>query len=195
MLVGEPTHRLSACRRVLSRAAASLALVVVACVPAVALAALPPHVAEDGNASPDACAICHRAHTGNVAMSYRTTASADPTGNALIIAPVPEYGTPGFPAPQRGDVGLCFTCHGGGGLGSQYDVETSFTLSSTHILASLPSSYGPSPKMCSSCHDPHGTDRVSGAPYPKLLRAWEGTGTVLSKTENCTTCHGTLRPS
>jgi hypothetical protein len=158
-------------------------------VPAVAFAAVPPHVAESGSASPDACAICHRTHTANVELSYRTTASVDPTGNALIIAPASDYGTPGFPAPQPADVGLCFTCHGGGGLGSQYDVETSFTLESTHSIAPSTSEFGPSPKMCGSCHDPHGTDRVSGAPYPKLLRAWEGTRTVLSKEEYCAACH------
>ncbi|MDO8915528.1 MAG: hypothetical protein Q7W16_05545, partial [Coriobacteriia bacterium] len=133
-------------RRAVSRAAALLALVVVTCVPAAALAALPPHVAE--SASTDACAICHRAHTAPVDLPYRTAASIDPTGNALIVGPYTAFGTPGYPGPLPADVGLCFTCHGGGGLGSQYDVETSFTAPSTHIIASAVSSFGPSPKMC-----------------------------------------------
>jgi len=188
---GRPSRRVPA----LPRALAALALAVIACGPATALAAVPPHVTET-TVSPDACAICHRAHTSNVELSYRTTASVDPTGNALIVAPPSAVGAPGFPEPKNGDVGLCFTCHGAAGLGSQFDVETPFSLVSTHTIAPLASAFGPSPKMCGSCHDPHGTDRaVGGNPYPRLLRSWVDTTTaVFTREEYCASCH-TTRPA
>jgi len=173
------------------RALAALATVAVLTLPASAFAALPPHVTEDTQTA-GSCAICHRAHTANVSLGYRSPLAIETTGNALIIAPASEFGSPGFPAPARGDVGLCYTCHGSPGLGSQFDVETSFTLESTHSLIPLTSSFGPSPKVCGSCHDPHGADRVSvgGAPYPKLLRSWTDTSTaVFSREEFCASCH------
>jgi predicted CXXCH cytochrome family protein len=145
-----------------------------------AFAATPPHVVASGTVAPDACAICHRAHTGNADLPYRTTASTVPTGNALIMSPT----------PARGDVGLCYICHGAAGLGSSLVVETSFTLVSSHTIAAQSSTYGPSPKMCGSCHDPHGSDRVSGLPYPRLLRAWESTTVArFSGEEYCAACH------
>ncbi len=173
------------------RAFATLAAVLVLAWPAYAAAATPPHVTEDTQTA-GSCAICHRAHTANVEQAYRSPLSIDPTGNALLIAPASEFGSPGFPAPARGEIGLCYTCHGAPGLGSQFDVETSFTLESTHSLMPLTSSYGPSPKVCGSCHDPHGADRVTpgGAPYPRLLRSWVDTSTaVFSKEEFCASCH------
>jgi predicted CXXCH cytochrome family protein len=145
-----------------------------------AFAATPPHVVASDTVAPDACAICHRAHTGNVDLPYRTTASTEPTGNSLIMSPT----------PARGDVGLCYICHGAAGLGSSLVVETSFTLVSSHTIAAQSSAYGPSPKMCGSCHDPHGSDRVAGLPYSRLLRAWESTTVArFSGEEYCAACH------
>jgi predicted CXXCH cytochrome family protein len=146
----------------------------------VAFAALPPHVVASGTVAPDACAICHRAHTATVDLPYRTAVSTEPTGNALVMSPTPD----------RGDVGLCYICHGAAGLGSSLVVETSFTLVSSHTIAAQSSTYGPSPKMCGSCHDPHGSARVAGLPYPRLLRAWESTTAArFSGEEYCAACH------
>jgi predicted CXXCH cytochrome family protein len=173
------------------RTSCGLLFAAVLIVPAVANAASPPHVTEDTQTA-GSCAICHRAHTANTELGYRIPTSPDMTGNALIIAPPPGVVTPGFPAPQRGDVGLCYTCHGAPGLGSQFDVESSFAQESSHSLSPQTSAYGPSPKLCGSCHDPHGADRVTpgGAPYPKLLRAWAAPSTpVFSREEYCTSCH------
>lgn len=164
-------------------------------VPVVAFAALPPHVAESTQTA-GTCAICHRAHTANSDQAYRTPLSVELTGNALIIAPPSAFGATGFPAPNRGDIGLCYTCHGAPGLGSQYDVETSFTLVSTHDMRPAVSSYGPASKVCGSCHDPHGSDRApGGAPYARLLRSWADTTTAVFEREAfCAACHA-ARPA
>ncbi len=162
--------------------------------PAVAEAGVPPHVAPTGTVETDACAICHRGHTSNAGLPYRTTQSIEPTGDALIIADHPRG------APSDGDVGLCFLCHGAAGLGSNTDVESSFSRSSVHALAPAVSAFGPSPKMCGSCHDPHGSDlsaladpavgAPAQAPYAGLLRSWVDTDTVAFwREEYCASCH------
>ncbi|MDO8964509.1 MAG: cytochrome c3 family protein [Coriobacteriia bacterium] len=160
------------------RAIGVFALVAVLFVPAAALAAVPLHVPE--TTTTDTCAICHRAHTATTMVPYRTRESTITTGTSLILST----------DRARGDVALCFNCHGVGSLGSSFDVETSFTLVSTHSIAPLTSPYGPSPKMCSSCHDSHGADRTpSGTPYPRLLRSFDGTTSVFSGEEFCAACH------
>jgi predicted CXXCH cytochrome family protein len=168
-------------RPVLFRGLLVAALAAVLLAPGASMAfAVTPHVVASGTVAPDACAICHRAHTGNVGLPYRTTVSTVPTGNALIVSP----------SPARGDVGLCYLCHGAAGLGSSLVVETSFTLVSSHTIAARASAYGPSPKMCGSCHDPHGSDRVAGLPYARLLRAWESTTVArFALEEYCAACH------
>ena len=58
------------------------------------------------------------------------------------------------------------------------------------VSLSRESSYGPSPKDCSDCHDSHGAARTaSDTPYPALLRAREGTGAVYAGDAYCDTCH------
>lgn len=146
-----------------------------------AASALPPHVVTTDTVTIDACAMCHRAHSANADVPYQTDASLVPTGNSLLIASEPE----------RGDVSLCYVCHGVAALGASVDVETSFSMESTHVLAPASSAYGSSPKMCSSCHDAHGTARTaSGTPYPSLLRAFsDPTTEVNSGEEYCVVCH------
>jgi predicted CXXCH cytochrome family protein len=149
-----------------------------------AFAAMPPHVPD---ASPtDSCAMCHRAHTADSAVPYRTTESTETTGTSLLIST----------DPSRGDIALCLTCHGVGQLGSNTDVESAFSRASVHSLAPTSAPYGPSPTYCSTCHDPHGTDRTtSGTPYPALLRSYslESTTPVFAGEEYCATCH-TVQP-
>jgi len=145
---------------------------------------LPPHVPD---ASPtDSCAMCHRAHTADTVVPYRTPDTTETTGTSLLIAS----------DPARGDVSLCLTCHGVGQLGSNTDVESAFTSASVHSLAPASAPYGPSPLMCSSCHDAHGTDRTtSETPYPSLLRAYstDSTTPVFAGEAYCATCH-TVQP-
>jgi predicted CXXCH cytochrome family protein len=128
----------------------------------------------------DACAICHRAHTATGSVPYRMPGSTDTTGSSLI-ASTEASGT---------DVPLCYSCHGIAQLGSAADVQSSFESSSVHVLAPATSPYGTSPKLCSSCHDSHGSARTaSGTPYPALLRSFEGTAAVMTGEEYCAACH------
>ena len=152
--------------------------------PVIAIAAPAPHVVDE--AGTDACAICHRAHTANTRLPYRSQLSVEPTGDALVLSA--DSG--------RGDVDLCYACHGIASLGASVDVESAFAMESTHSLAPAASPYGPSPKLCGSCHDSHGQDRTGGgATWPKLLRSWASTTTpVFSGDEYCTSCHA-ARPS
>jgi predicted CXXCH cytochrome family protein len=125
--------------------------------------------------------MCHRVHT---------SASEIPTGldfggnraNALIV---------GKAGADGGDVQLCYVCHGVDSLGSSDDVQSQFESGSSHRLTPDSSSYGPSYKECSDCHDSHGsTKRSDGSPYPALLRSRSATGgLVYSGSEYCATCH------
>jgi predicted CXXCH cytochrome family protein len=149
---------------------------------ATALAAVPPHVPD--TAPTDSCAMCHRAHTADAVVPYRSSDTTETTGTSLLMAP----------DPTRGDVSLCLTCHGVGQLGSNSDVESAFARVSVHSLAPSSAPYGPNPLYCSSCHDAHGTDRTtSGTPYPALLRSYEGTQAVFTGEQYCATCH-TVQP-
>ena len=128
----------------------------------------------------DACAICHRTHGATGSVPYRMPGSTETTGSSLI-ASSESSGT---------DVPLCYSCHGIGQLGSAVDVQSSFESSSVHSLAPATSPYGTSPKMCSSCHDSHGSARTaSDTPYPALLRSFEDTAVVMTGEEYCATCH------
>lgn len=157
-------------------------------VPAAAFAEVPVHVTPS-TPDPDSCALCHRAHTATGDMQYQTGSSVEPTGaSALVIAPEPD----------RGDVGLCYLCHGVAVLGASIDVETSMTLSSVHRVApSTSPTFGPNPKMCSSCHDSHGSARMpDGRPYPALLRAWTSSATTVTAGEEyCDACHQNRSPA
>jgi len=95
--------------------------------------------------------------------------------------------------PSRGDITLCYACHGVGQLGSNSDVQSAFEGSSVHTMTPGTAPYGPSPLYCSTCHDPHGTDRTVGnSPYPRLLRSFEASTTpVFSGEAYCATCHTT----
>ena len=131
-------------------------------------------------ATSDACAICHRAHGATGSVPYRMPGSTDTTGSSLIVSSEAS-GT---------DVPLCYSCHGIGQLGSAADVQSSFESSSVHVLAPAVSTYGTRPKLCSSCHDSHGSARTaSGTPYPALLRSFEGTAVVMTGEEYCAACH------
>lgn len=128
----------------------------------------------------DACAMCHRAHSGANDATW-TSQSFGASGSALVV------GTPS----GDGDVDLCYSCHGAAMLGASTDVETSFETSSAHSLAPSTSPYGASPKQCSSCHDSHGSERVAtDTPYPVLLRANTTTDSwVYSGDDFCGACH------
>lgn len=156
--------------------ASALALAAFALVSARPAAALPPHVAAERDT--DACAMCHRAHTATGDVVFPASLGSTATSSALLI---------------RGetDRDLCFTCHGVDAIGSEIDVQTDFEAISAHLLAPLPSAYGPSPKQCGACHDVHGSERTaSGTPYPALLRVESPTRTqVFSGEEFCACCH------
>jgi hypothetical protein len=146
-----------------------------------ASAATPPHVVlESQRANTDACAICHRAHAANAVVPYRMFESAEMTGSSLVLST----------DPASGDVQLCFACHGQGQLGSNKDIQTNYLKTSVHALAPATAPYGPSPLYCSTCHDSHGSARVTtDVPYPRLLRSFEGTTPVYTGEAYCATCH------
>ncbi len=139
----------------------------------------PPHVPTEMET--DACAMCHRAHSGASDAYYRTRWSADITMPALIV------GT----SSGVGDKDLCFACHGVGALGSGTDVEGAFSGGSGHSLPPSSSPFGPSPKNCSDCHDSHGMERdASGAPFPALLRSRDASNNYFYQgVAYCAACH------
>jgi predicted CXXCH cytochrome family protein len=93
-------------------------------------------------------------------------------------------------------VGLCFTCHGTGALGSNEDVQTAFSNESSHSLEPQGSPFGPLRKNCGTCHDSHGTAKdAAGNPYPALLRVADGATAVYSGEEYCAACHKPGRPA
>ncbi len=144
-----------------------------------AFAETAPHVST--SSTPDTCAMCHRAHTAPGTFGRSTPDSWDMTSSALALA-VPS---------DTGDTQLCYVCHGFEALGSGTDVQSSFNATSAHALAPTTSAYGPALKQCSSCHDSHGSDKIStGTPFPKLLRSRTQTGTAVFQAEEyCATCH------
>jgi predicted CXXCH cytochrome family protein len=167
----------------LTRVALCAVLLFVAlAIPAIALAAeVPPHVTtEEG---PDACAMCHRAHTAPGVVARSQFGSWETTGSALVIAD---------PSSNSGDAALCLTCHGVEGFGSRLVVQDDFIRDSAHTLLPDASRYEEVPdKQCSSCHDAHGSEkRDDGTPFPGLLRAFtEGGDPVYAGEEYCATCH------
>lgn len=172
-------------RQLVVGVAVAAAAFVMAAVPAFAQTA--PHVAV--GATPDTCAMCHRAHTATAPFGRSAADSWEPTGNALVLAAVDASGT-------SGDTMLCYACHGVDALGSGTDVQSSFLATSAHDLAPAAAPYGPSVIQCSSCHDSHGSDEVAtDVPYPYLLRARTSTGTAFFQGEAyCATCHFEDRP-
>jgi predicted CXXCH cytochrome family protein len=142
---------------------------------------LAPHIATNENT--DVCAMCHRSHSS---ASPETWAShtGTPTERSSLLVGTSQY-----------DVELCYACHGVAILGAATDVQTPFESGSGHLLAPETSAYGPSPKDCGDCHDPHGSARnASDAPYPALLRSFNASGTAFYAGDAyCASCHG-VRP-
>ncbi|MFU8891859.1 MAG: cytochrome c3 family protein, partial [Anaerosomatales bacterium] len=168
--------------RLIRVALGAVLLVTMLVVPVTALAAdLPPHVTtEEG---PDACAMCHRAHTAPGVVARSQSGSWDTTGSALVIAD---------PLSNAGDAALCLTCHGIEGFGSQIVVQDDFLRDSAHTLLPDASRYEEVPeKQCSSCHDAHGSEKgEDGTPNPGLLRALTELGEPFyAGEEYCATCH------
>ncbi|MDF1541805.1 MAG: cytochrome c3 family protein [Anaerosomatales bacterium] len=168
--------------RLIRVALGAVLLVAALVVPGTAVAVdLPPHVTtEEG---PDACAMCHRAHTAPGVVARSQSGSWDTTGSALVIA---------NPLSNAGDAALCLTCHGIEGFGSQIVVQDDFLRDSAHTLLPDASRYEEVPeKQCSSCHDAHGSEkRADGTPYPGLLRALTELGEPFYEGEQyCATCH------
>lgn len=137
-----------------------------------------PHV--PFTADTDVCAMCHRSHAAASDAWYRFL-SGGGTGSALLVVP-----TVGL-----GDTAMCYVCHGVGALGAEVEVESAFEASSSHRLVPYASTFGPSPKQCSDCHDSHGSERdASGTPYPALLRSVTSTGAKFTSGEEfCAVCH------
>lgn len=149
--------------------------------PAIAYAAdLPPHVTpEDG---PDACAMCHRAHTAAGVVERSQYDTWETAGSALVLAQPSD----------TGDAALCLMCHGVDALGSEIEVQSDLLRASAHSMLPADSRYeGVPAKQCSSCHDAHGSDRrADKTPYPGLLRAATEDGDrYYSGDEYCATCH------
>lgn len=154
---------------------------VVLALPAIAPAAdVAPHLTtEEG---PDACAMCHRAHTAPGVVARSQFGSWETTSSALILAQ----------PSNAGDAALCLTCHGIDALGSGIEVQSDFAGASAHSLLPDDSRYEEVPeKQCSSCHDAHGAEkRGDGTPYPGLLRAFTEEGEAFYAAEEyCATCH------
>jgi len=120
--------------------------------------------------------MCHRNHS---ATSDATWDRGDERRSALLAG-----------RPGRGEIEICYVCHGYEALGSVFDVERSFLASSTHRIAPAPALFGQT-KYCGSCHDAHGGARVTtGVPYPALLRAVGPTGSVVYQGDGvCAGCH------
>jgi hypothetical protein len=161
---------------------AVLVFAALALLPALAFADdLPPHVTPDEG--PDACAMCHRAHTAPGVVERTQPGSWETTGSALVLSD---------PRANNGDVALCLTCHGIDALGSGIDIQSGFAGASAHSLLPDASRYAEVPqKQCSSCHDSHGSERRDdGTPYPGLLRASTEDGDLFYYAEEyCATCH------
>ena len=156
----------------------ALACALMLAIPAIAYAEVP-HVAT--GTTPDTCAMCHRAHTAPGDFGRVDAESWEMTSSALGLA-VPS---------AAGDTALCYVCHGVDALGSGTPVGASFEETSVHTLAPVASPFGPSVKYCSSCHDAHGTDKVTtDTPYPSLLRSRTEAGDlVFQDSAYCGTCH------
>ena len=160
--------------------AGTAVLVALLALPAVAFASDAPHVSTDDG--PDACAMCHRAHTAPGVVARSQAGSWDATGSALIIAQ----------PSNTGDQALCLACHGIDGFGSTLDVQSDFLRDSVHLRTPDVSAYGPSAKQCSSCHDAHGAEKdpLTDLPFARLLRAFTSTGDIFYQAEEyCATCH------
>ena len=162
----------------LAVAGAALCAAPVFGVPASVSPTLPPHVATATET--DVCAMCHRAHTAASDATWDSPVVPGLSGSALLAV-----GSTG------GDKDMCYVCHGVDTLGSGTDVQNSFEATSAHSLNPTSSPYGRSPKQCSTCHDSHGSARITtGTPFPALLRAVTSTGTpVYRGNEICATCH------
>lgn len=127
----------------------------------------------------DICALCHRAHIGT----------------AVSIG-------------RREEVPLCYSCHGADGQGSNLNVQTAFQKASRHLIEPETSTFGPSPKTCSDCHNVHGDIDPEGtliwqrgvrvSYFPKLIRSrtntippyWTG-NEFHAREEYCGACHAT----
>lgn len=97
---------------------------------------------------------------------------------------------------RREQVPLCFTCHGAEGLGSNYPVQSDFNKASSHSLDPSIPPFGPSPKRCGDCHNPHGDRDAEGKYYAKLLRSRDSTDPVFASgtpyyegSSYCGACH------
>jgi len=93
--------------------------------------------------------------------------------------------------------GMCFTCHDG--TAASNNIASIFAADSGNIT------YHPVKDTelaagelirCSDCHNPHGNfNSGTGTFYPKLLRAFNGTGYVNQGPEFCLACHGAVNRS
>lgn len=164
----------------MTRAALLVAAAVVCCALSGRTAlAVAPHAADRNDT--DTCAMCHRGHGSASDATWDHSFNPWIRRSALLVGM----------STGIGDTGLCYTCHGVESLGSETDVQSSFEETSGHRLGSEVSTYGPSPKQCSTCHDSHGGAKVSATtPYPSLLRSYSPTNNpVYAGVEFCATCH------
>lgn len=178
-----PTIRIFRARVTVSMAVMSLLVCTAAMLLSaqVAFASDAPHI-PDGTET-DACAICHRAHTSASDATWTAPALGTESRSALLVGS--SIGV--------GDTELCFACHGLDALGSEADVQTSFTSESSHPIAPDSGAFGPQPMDCSSCHDSHGSERdTDGDPFAALLRTFsisDPTDVYYQGNEYCAACH------
>lgn len=158
-------------------------------------------------ATTDACATCHRAHTGRnpflIAPSTTTTTGAISAGKVAS----PNHTTT---SARASDVDrFCFTCHNGTGASSTTPISTHGNLDAANP------SQPPFQLHCTDCHDPHGATNAMSIRTmlfpgrgnrnahvgPIQFQAFSGAhsfddGTSPPNTRLCVACHaatGTLK--
>lgn len=107
-----------------------------------------------------------------------------------ILAPANATQPPIAGDPLRQGEGMCYTCHGPGGVAST-NIQAQFQLASHHKVSSLDQTDG-SRIECTNCHNPHLVSAAARLANPdtSATTQWTGTGVAF-----CLTCHDGAPPS